>query len=358
MSYIISFFLVSINYMSSLYKNKSKLIKLLLLGLMWILFWGSIGNVDYNNYLIKYNYLMNNGGIEVFKDSEIGFNFLMKISGSLGLEYEQFLMIVSFIGLLLVVNTVVRYSKKSQLVYSLYFIYPFLIDVVQVRHFLAMSIIIFSLRYIIEDERLNNFKFIVGVLLGFTIHYISIFFLPIIFLKKIELRNLFIFIVIFLIVTIPLAYTNIFEIIATFIIPDRKVTLYFENRASLGFITEFLFQSLVFLTLSYCCKNMKLNGLDESFCRTIYKINVYMFILFPLYIINGTFSRAYRMIMIPNYIIFSLYYFKLDKQKRMYFKVILLVLVLLLFMWYIYIPSKETVFYPIFQSNTLFNKLK
>jgi len=351
MTYLISGFLISINAFSSLFGNKSRVIKLLLLIMMWILFWGNFQSADYSNYLMRYNYIMQTGNI--ITSNQIGFWLLMKIATIFGLEYNQFLMLLSILALLLIVSTVEKFTTKPQLVYILYFIYPFLLDIVQVRHFLAMAIVVFSLRYLSNDGIQNSIKFIIGILIAYSIHYISIIFIPLILLKNIKIKKLYLIIFIFLIIGIPLAYTNLYQIIASYFVPLKIVELYFSDRVKIGFLLQFFIQTVIFVMVHLSKRFLEKNESTNQFINTIYKTNLYLFLLFPLYIINGTFERAYRMIFIPNCIIFSIAFTKTKKNTKVLFLMVLLVFVFILFIYYIYIPSRCTVFFPVFENNLL-----
>jgi len=327
------------------------LLLVLLLVMMWLLFWGNFSNADYLNYLRRYEYILQTGKFP--GSGEFGYNLIMKIASGFRFEYYQFLMFVSFLGLFLITSAVKRYTCKPQLVYALYFIYPFLLDIVQVRHFLAMSIIIFCFRYLEKDGIRNDIKFIFGILVAFSIQYISIIFLPLVIIKRLKIKQLYTIIFIFLVVGIPLAYTNIFQIIASYLVPFQHVEHYFLNRARFGFVIAFSIQSIVFIMV-YCSKKfLEKYESKNKLISMIYKTNIYLFILFPLYIINGTFGRAFRMIMIPNYVLFSMVFSKINRKEKVPFLTILLIFVVASFMWYIFIPSRYTVFFPIFEKNLL-----
>ena len=351
MTYIVSGILVFANFISTLLKGRGKLFFYMLLILMWVLFWGSYDNADYLNYKTLYDYVSSTG--MGYPTSQFGFVIMMKLVSSLGLEYHHFLMILSFVGMYLITNTVKKYTNKPQLVYLLYFIHPFLLDVVQVKHFFAMSIIIYCFRYLEQDGTKNNIKYILGILIAFSIHSISIIFLPLLFIKKMKISRLYLIVIMVLTIGVPLAYTNVFQIIASKFVPFQRIAIYFDNRAKYGFLVQCFIQSIIFLMVYYSKLILEKRKESNKYVELIYRINLYLIMLFPLYIINGTFERAFRIIMIPNYIVFSKLYSSSKKSEKVVILVGIFMFVIALFFRYTFI-YRDTVFYPIFEKNLLF----
>lgn len=351
MTYIISGCLIVINIFNSLMK-KNNLIKWLLLIMMWVLFWGNFKNPDYGNYLLHYDYITLTGN--AIGTSEFGFAFLMKIAIFFNLEYYQFLMLFTGIGLLLIVSTVEKYAIHPQLVYALYFIYPFILDIVQLKHYLAMAIVVFCFRYLENKEIKNIIKFLIGILIAFSIHYISLIFIPLLFLVNLKTEKIYTIMFFYLVIGIPLAYTNIYEIFASYLVPVLETESYFLNRAHNGFILQIFIQSGVLILIYLSKRFLDKHNYENNIVNIIYKANILLLILFPLYIINGTFSRAFRMLAIPNYIMFSIVFSKINRKEKALFLMCLLIFVILLFLYYIFVPAKNNVLFPIFENNLLF----
>src|SRR5699024_6560718 len=77
----------------------------------------------------------------------------------------------------LVFSTINRYSPNIQFVYFFYMLYPLFMDAVQMRNYLAFSLVAFSIRYLIEDFKYKRTKYIIFVLLASTIHITSLMYL-------------------------------------------------------------------------------------------------------------------------------------------------------------------------------------
>ncbi len=352
MTYVISGILVFVNFISTIIKGRGKLLSYMLLFFMWILFWGSYDNADYLNYKSLYEYVSYSG--VGYSTSQSGFIMMIKFISKLGLEYHHFLMVLSFIGIYLITETAKKYTDKPQLVYILYFIYPFLLDVVQVKHFFAMAIITYCFRYLEQEGAKNNIKFIVGVLIASSIHSISILFLPLLFIKKMKLKKLGLLVMIALVLGIPLAYSNIFQLIAAKLVGLQRIESYFLNRARFGFLIQFLIQGIIFSMIHYSRIILERRKESNQFIELIYRTNLYLIMLFPLYIINGTFERGFRMIMILNYIVISKLFTTSGKKDKVMMLFVIFLIVFSLFLYYIFIHYSETVFFPILENNLLF----
>ena len=359
MLYIVVEVILFISFLSLFLKDKKSIGKLSLLIVlfiaMWILFWGNLSNADYLTYLKEYNYIMQTGNFPIGR--EIGWCLLMKISSNFGLKYYQFLMVVSFIGLSLIMITVRKYTDKPQFALILYFIYPYLLDIIQVRQFLAMSIIVFCLRYLEKNTITENIKYIIGVLIACSIHYLSLIFLPLFIIKNLKTKQLYI--IVFVAIAVSFYFVNdtfIQKAILSYIPFIQYKENYFLHRARMGFLVVFAIQSIIFGAVYYSKKFLEKHGNKEIFISIVYKINVYLFILFPLEMINVIFFRAYRIIMVPNYILFSLVFLELGKRSKVQFLAIIIILVSLLFIYSI-VPVRNTVIFPIFEKNLLLRQI-
>lgn len=351
MTYLVSGILLFINFISSILKGRGKIFSLMLLVFMWVLFWGNFDNADYLNYKNLYDYVSYSG--VGYSSSQIGFVLMMKFASRMGFEYHHFLMLLSFVGIYLISDTIKRYTNKPQLVLILYFLHPFLLDIVQVKHFFAMSIIVYCFKYLEQGGTSNNIKYILGVLLAFSIHAISIVFLPVLLIKNMKISKIYKIVILVLVIGIPLAYTNFFQIIASRFVDIQRIELYFLNRARYGFFIQFFIQGLIFLFVYYSKIILERRKESSKFVELVYRTNLYLIMLFPLYIINGTFERGFRMIMILNYIIFSKFYSTSRKKDKGVVLLVILVFTVALFLYFTFIPYGDTVFYPIFENNLI-----
>lgn len=141
---------------------------------IYILFAFSTSNPDYNVYRNWYIKTGNSGLVDRF---EIGFSLLMLFGNIVGLSYQQFIMVVAAIGLLLIGVSLKEYCKRPTVALILYALYPLMFDIVQIRNFLAGAIIFFALRYLKNFNYKNVLLYLFFCLLACTFHITSVFYI-------------------------------------------------------------------------------------------------------------------------------------------------------------------------------------
>lgn len=120
----------------------------------------------YEGYQNRYQY-----GITTLRGYfEVGYEFFMLVCISLGIGFQGFFAIYGAIGLLLVANFIYRYTERPAVVFSLYLLFPFILDVIQIRNLMAYSIVLFSFRYLQVFSKKNLFRFLLCILLASTQH--------------------------------------------------------------------------------------------------------------------------------------------------------------------------------------------
>ena len=174
MTYVLSIMTFASSFLAVLAKRHCRLFFVFLIVLLWLLVWGVTNNDDRRNYEMKYEMISETGYAQVFNlFSEFAFTSLMRIGSLLCLNYPGFLFILfilSFVALSLIDSTVVRYCRNTNYVYLSYFLFSFSLNAVQLRSFLAMSLLVFSIRYIVDDYKLKKIKFLVLILFASLIH--------------------------------------------------------------------------------------------------------------------------------------------------------------------------------------------
>lgn len=349
MLYFLFFNLISLNYIASFFK-KSNLFILPLIILTWILYFGNNNNPDYENYLIAYEFVQN--GID-YDNAQFGFVLLMQLSDLLGFDYHGFLSIASAVSLILIYLTIKKYTKKASLVFVLYFIHPFFLDIVQVKHFIAMSIVVYSIHYVIDTE--NKIKFLALITIATSIHFAAFFFFPLIFLKKINYKPLLLIVGISIVFVFLLDKFDFLKFLISQVSHEKRIESYFENRSNFGFIVQFSIQIFMLLIVYYLRTYLISKNESVVFADLILKINIYLLILFPFYVINGTFERAFRMSLTWDYILFSLFFSQVKIQSRVASSFLALLFSTALFTLHVYLNYNETIFHSIFKNNFIMN---
>ncbi|WP_426402151.1 EpsG family protein [Lactiplantibacillus plantarum] len=169
---------------------------------LWLILAGTSGNADEPVYLSRYVSPQLWQG-----QTEVLYGMFMSFCRQLGLDFLGFKMINATLQLVLLAVPIYRRAKYPNIILALYSIFPFAMDVTQLRNALATSVMIFSLDYLLRDiDRvdvrahilsLNDIKFIVGIIVATGIHTASFFWLLLLVAKKLSIRATIIFTIAF-----------------------------------------------------------------------------------------------------------------------------------------------------------------
>lgn len=359
MQYFIAGFLAILG----LIMKKTKVIYGVIFTFMWMLFGWNLWNADYYGYEQTYYSIgIYNGFNDYFNQFEVGYRLFSKFMFSIGLDYNQFLIIYSLIGLLLIGSTIIKYTSKPTYVLALYFIYPFLMDIVQIRNFMAMAIIIYGIRYLFSSKKSDQFLYICFVLLAASFQSVGLFYLILLLAKIENLKKLIKWVVLITLFLILF----LFIIKSGYPIPIIGSVSYFSSKTSfitrLAYLIYFIigFRLAKFSYTVMNSKNLigdsKNSSKEDSMVKIIYKMNIIILCVYPLLFFSVDFIRLYRNIFPINYILFSI---ALTKSKKNYlFQIVILAFVFLSEWLFAYYMSGKEVFYPIFEQNRIFEILK
>lgn len=369
MSYIISF---GLSFLGLIKKN-SKTLALLLIAVMWALYGWNTGVADYINYLWRFNGILDN---TIEFNTEYGFSLFSSLVSSLGFDYTFFRIIYSLIGLTLISSTVFRYTYNVSFVFALYFIYPFLFDVAQMRNFMAMAIFTFAFRYLVEDKKYNTLKYVICISIACTFHTAAIFYFIFIFAKYVRKNILSIITLISVPIGCLLSYTGLILNIVSKFTAREKIIHWFDNRAKLGILLMWGLLLLNVAIVHLVCNKIVVSDYSNysqeqmdyksrcvdpkivgNFSEVLIKINILTLFVMVLLIFNQEFVRIYRNLLPLYYISLAIY--QQQKTTNIKEKYLFLLLnigyVFFLAIYYIYTTNAlYTVFMGVFENNQLF----
>ncbi|MEG2640155.1 MAG: EpsG family protein [Bacilli bacterium] len=114
-----------------------------------------------------------------FFTKDIGYGFLLNIAHGMDLSLSTFRFLEYFIGILLIHFGVKKIAGKNEIIFFvLYLIYPFLLDVIETRNFLALSVLIFSIQFFLKKGMGRKLFFILLFALSCTLHKIMVIYIP------------------------------------------------------------------------------------------------------------------------------------------------------------------------------------
>jgi hypothetical protein len=239
--------------------------------------------------------------------SKLGFLFslVLVLFKSIGLNFIAFSFVLFSVSLLLFERTINSFSKNYFFSFFLYLNTVFLIFHINgIRQGLALSIIFYSIKYIFNNKK-NKFLF--SVLFASFFHLSAILFLPIYWLKKIEITKSRLF-AIFIICLLTIhfnPFSVLVENIAVYL--NIKNVVYYINNELFNPINLFDIQVLsrliVFLIILLFFKNIKKN----PYLFILFKIYLLGFITYSFFSFNQDISyrlafyfKMFEIILLPN----------------------------------------------------------
>lgn len=360
MQYLISFILILIG----LLKKDSKLLFYLQFLWCWVLIGFNTHNPDYLNYKNQYDLVSETG---MYSSSEQLFVILIYISNLLHLNYQGFLIIISFIGLLLMAKTIKKYTKNVSFVFALFSLYPLLESAIQIKQFLAMSIVIYSIKFLITKGKKYSLYYIISIIVATSIHSSSIYFLIFLLIK--HLKSKYIVLTSVMMFGVFFVTLNIYPEIITLIADERIYNQYISSSD----MRLDIYKSILLIIWQLCgiiivlisskgiirSESKDITTLENAkFIDLINKINILMLPSSFFYFYTMLFMRLYRSVLPLNYIAIAICITVIIKKGgKPYFIIILFVTYILLTFLYFNIISGnvyEHIFFPIFENNLLF----
>lgn len=348
--------------------KKNKFVSIVMLVFMWILFGWSYGNADYSIYLVRYNYYSNNW---VSSITEPIFTILMKLFNGLGFNYQQFLIILSIIGLLIYYIFAKSQTENVNVALSFYMIFPLCMDICQIRFYIA-SIFVYIGFYFLFNEKISQRKSMALYILFATIatmcHFGAIFTLLFVLAKKYSKQKCE-FIVVGLIAIIFLfefAGFNRLSDLPNFSSSFFNKIIYVIRNAEKYNIREIIkayFRMIIFFFcffLEYLIL-IKSNINKEKFNKLnlAFKINILALIIFPLIFVSLDLYRIQFLLTFANYVTFTSFIVPvkighINKKNVLINSSLLIYSIVLLFILVLSNQNIVTVFWTIFSQNKFF----
>lgn len=292
----------------------AQLIYFFLFIVLLVLFAGNTSNPDYFEYSARYE--------AAIKSSNTG--YLLYLVGfvfkKIGFSFQMFRFFEAFVGLLLLTKTIKRYSDKPAFTLVCYFIYPFLLDVVQVGNFLAYTIVLYCLRYLEEKSLKNGVKYTVGIIIASQFHILSFIYL-IFLLSYISKAKKLVWISIIITSVLTLGINFLPKLIPYIPLINSRSSqinyyLTYQESYKHGAITYLIILFVIYFAFLLKSHWLKQRGelIFDDLQLSFVKIFSLAFCFVPFVIINAEFVRLIRNIWILYFCIFTKKYW-LKKQK-------------------------------------------
>lgn len=313
---------------------------------------------DLNNLQTEYEYYLRTGN-SIY---EGGYKIFMGVGKAFTLEFYTWRAIIIFFALLLNFYSIIRYAKNPHLVIALFFIFLIIPSAEQLRNFLAFSFFQVGLSQLIYSTKSNkykNFIFSLFVLIAGYVHSSFYIYIVILLIDKITLKyiKILVWFVLLFCVVIFLNNNNIpgFSIIINYF-ENSRVSDYLNHNIRFGFLLYMFLHGLslyiLYVTMSL---TQKLQIKDLKIDK-VFNTNLLLIIFFPLLMVNGTFIRIFRNILLLNYFSFgeflSLRYF--HSKKLIFVLIIVSSCVMWVYLTYFFANTPYALYFPFFLDNIYF----
>lgn len=354
----ISFWNRRLNYKSI----RKKLIFVALWIAAWILFGFNTSNGDYANYENAYNNFAIGINDNYF---EKGFALIIQLFVWLKFSYPAFLIVISAITLFIFTKSLNYLTNNRALTFLCFIIYPFAFDIVQYRNFLAFSIVLYGLHFLLKEKvaKEDIICYILAVLIASSIHssmliYMAFLFVLIGKIKQVAILFLTLFICVFIVIVKGLIPYNILTALGL----DKFIRYDIDGSYStfIQYFCVYAFWMALSLFKYYKVDRTKklltVNEQTTVATKTLKLLFICIFFL-PFILMNGTSARFIR----NTYVIFYSFLLtrngkKTNKKNLWYFIIFVALLLTILFIFYEQLMSGlyyEIVLKPIFKYNLL-----
>jgi len=285
-----------------------------LLVLMFVLFAYMKSNVDMGAYIGFYN------GINSIRDIMItdpGFGLLMYSGRLLGLDYFSFLGYLGVLGLMFLTWTFQKSSKVPAIVLALYFIMDYSAEIIQIRAFIAETVMYILMWDIIEKERFKWLRFFILLTIGITFHSTCFFFALLLLPQILKNRKKLIMVVAIICVIVPTAVV-LLRYIPIPMLRDKLQFYVAEQRSRIS-LTGLLYVTL-FLGITVFINRTRILNRDWIWQEKLGKlldIHIVSFIACVLLLyFSSNFYRMLRTVMVVDFIVIGNYYYQTGKLNR------------------------------------------
>lgn len=321
---------------------------------LFILFAFSSNNADYNMYINNYN--------EFGTKLQFGNYFLFKlvcfVFYNIKFSYRIFLVVYSLVGLLLIFSVIKKYSKKINYSLILYFFMPFVFDFIQLKNFMAFSIIIYALPYLFDNNKKSILKYLLLNIIASLFHPFAILGISFIVLNKINNKKFNIFLSIMFVLEGIFVISGLFVKLASLILPNDKFIAYFVYDRYIPGISTTL-KSIIIIVLQivilFICKS---HNKEDKMNDIVYKMNKAYILFIPILFYTNQIMRLPKSLLIYVYMSITNIFEKINNLAKVV--LISLVIMLIFVYWHsdiISINNMENTVIPLFNDNILLNYL-
>lgn len=335
---------------------------------MWILMGWNHSVADYSVYYTRYTQP------EKYSTLEPLYSFFQDVGKYFALDYNHFLILMSFIFLLIRLIVIWHLSNRPNFVVGLYLLFPFVMDICQIRVFYATSIILVGVFFLVKDKKTGTFLFLISWIVACMIHAACVFYIIILVARVVNSKNIrkykriciTVCLILYMLLVSGVLYWLV-DIMSSllgfgnkFVQTTISTSKAYKVTHRLVYMIEIiLFSCMIDVLLKQTNKYCKKLNSDSGywFFLFCYKVNCGLLLILPFAWFSGDVYRVQHGILLVFYIFFSnirgvggrrIGYFSISEIILACFIVVFVILFL------VGLPSlRNTVFLPVFFNNSL-----
>ena len=358
MPYIIPFVLILLGFV----RPKDKWVTLLFLVYMWALVGLNTYTPDWESYETKYETFL------LLEDYEIGHQGLILGCNYLGFSYQEYRMVYGFLMAMFSFIAVKRLSPYPNYLLALFLLWPFVGSASGLRQGLANIIVCCGIPSLYKDGKKHILFFILWIVLAWTIHRSTLFFLLLLFARcRIEKREKRLIIIATGVGVFIIGSTQILgniPFIADHVVLNKWLNMSSDSGADHQNMTGFIVRAffvvcyavLIPRLASIIKRHAVLNDFEMNRLKVCSNISIILFLSVPGYIVSGEYQRLLYAMLLVYYVVYADFHFKRFVKpypQRGQMLIVSIGLVLLTAMFYMYSMTSHDVL-ATFKDNLLF----
>ena len=292
-------FVASLLILSSFLFPKSKILTFVWLAYYWMLFAFNTRNADYDAYQSIYWHI-NVGEEKLTTVTEEGYILLARFSSQvLSLSYQQFLVLVSTICIVLLSIVLHEYSKLPNGVLSLFLIYPYWVMICQYRSYLSFLLVLIGIACLYKLEgRTSYIAFFLFIILGSLFHRSALLYSYFFVAKKMSIRHLVVTSLLISLSLWAMISSGVLMRLANGLVSERKAIQWLSSESNRSLVGIWLLLTaralLLYIEYWLLTKIRASSSYDAAYYDFLFKISVLATCFLILEVNDQNYERLFR----------------------------------------------------------------
>lgn len=233
---------------------------------------------------------------------EPGYRLLTQLGYLLGLSYQQFRLILAALFLIILHRGVQKLTTHSAEFMAFYFCYPFFLDLIQLRNFMMMALLVYASHFLLTNTYRGVTLFTLLVLLGASFQILGVLYLLVVPLYTLDSTNVgkisllgVVFLLAIVVMSPPIAQLLLAALGQLHL---SHLSLYFVQKVHLGYLPFWLFSlfdlAFTYFSYRYLTERQLLTPQKRQVIWLAFIFTIVGVVTMPLYTFEFSFARALR----------------------------------------------------------------